>query len=395
MLDGRIGWIVVAMVGASACGGLDPAEDDGEGGSGAGLGGANSGGASATGGGTSTGTGGTASGTGGTTSGTGGTASGMPPPDSDGDGDPNTTDCAPTNPAIYTGAPESCNGADDDCDTQVDEDWPTLNTGCDGTDVDQCLDGLWVCAANGAAVQCNDGPSTSNGTEVCDGMDNDCNGSIDEGNPGGGGSCLVPGAQGVCQNGVMECQNGGLSCEQTVLASPEICDGLDNDCDGSVDGADSSTPWPSVDAYEPNQGALGDPSGSVELAEMNSVFAAFGPTQTSFHAPNDADTFWWEDLANQAPPQYVQCRVTGMASGTLVQLQLGYRRSGDPPLPYLYLSIPCPALSNGGVCNQQILNPTVGGDEYAFAVRVTPFVNVNACAADYVLECKLSNTTGW
>ena len=41
--------------------------------------------------------------------------------DSDGDSDPDMTDCAPLNPAVYHGAAETCNGIDDNCNGQVDE----------------------------------------------------------------------------------------------------------------------------------------------------------------------------------------------------------------------------------------------------------------------------------
>lgn len=70
--------------------------------------------------------------------------------------------------------------------------------------------------------------------ETCDGLDNDCDGSIDEGNPGGGAACNT-GLQGICQAGTTNCKSGSLTCEQNTGVSVETCDGLDNDCDGSVD----------------------------------------------------------------------------------------------------------------------------------------------------------------
>ncbi len=70
--------------------------------------------------------------------------------------------------------------------------------------------------------------------EVCDGKDNNCNGQVDENNPGGGGNCST-GKLGVCAAGTLKCQNGGVVCTQNVSASFETCDGQDNNCNGQID----------------------------------------------------------------------------------------------------------------------------------------------------------------
>jgi hypothetical protein len=53
---------------------------------------------------------------------------------------------------------------------------------------------------------------------------------------GEGEACEVEGAKGVCVPGVQECDAGGvLVCKASVEASDEVCDALDNDCDGASD----------------------------------------------------------------------------------------------------------------------------------------------------------------
>jgi hypothetical protein len=60
---------------------------------------------------------------------------------------------------------------------------------------------------------------------------------------GGGQPCEVEGTQGVCRAGLTECVGSGtLSCKQVVQPNTEKCDGIDNDCNGSADEGDALCP---------------------------------------------------------------------------------------------------------------------------------------------------------
>ena len=135
-------------------------------------------------------------------------------------------ECVPSTQASL----EVCDGLDNDCDGRVDEaargTGTQCNTGalgiCD-SGVNRCLAGEMVCVRRGQ-------PSA----ERCDGDDNDCDGRIDEGDPGGGDEC-VTGDEGVCGAGRLTCSRGRLTCGAEQRPSVDLCDGVDNDCDGRTD----------------------------------------------------------------------------------------------------------------------------------------------------------------
>ncbi len=158
----------------------------------------------------------------------------------------------------HPGGLELCNGVDDTCDGEVDEgfalDTDPLNCGSCGrvchlaNAVPACRDGGCVVAgcldgfvnldgqdANGCEYACS---VTNGGVEACDGLDNNCDGTIDE-------QCAcVPGSTrvcnqrpGQCRPGVQTCHDPGIwgACEGDVGPQPEQCNGLDDDCDGEPD----------------------------------------------------------------------------------------------------------------------------------------------------------------
>src|SRR6185295_6656129 len=89
----------------------------------------------------------------------------------------------------------------------------------------------------GGTADCNDNLSDvhAGATERCNGLDDDCDGVIDEGAPAGGAACHVEGLLGPCGEGVTSCAGGPMECVQTFFPSAETCNGVDDDCDGSID----------------------------------------------------------------------------------------------------------------------------------------------------------------
>ena len=148
--------------------------------------------------------------------------------DLDGDGVPNEVDCAPDNPAIFQGAEEICDGVDNDCDLAQDEGFPDL----DADGVKDCIDADVDGDGDPNDTDCAPSDSSVNhaALEVCDAVDNDCNGKIDDGL--GTLSC----GKGACVHEVEVCSGGKVQwCDPYQGAAMEVCDGADNDCDGLVD----------------------------------------------------------------------------------------------------------------------------------------------------------------
>jgi hypothetical protein len=128
---------------------------------------------------------------------------------------------------------EKCNGLDDNCDGNIDEGF-MVGASCVNNGVGACKrGGILSCKPDGSGTFC-DAPVVTPTTEVCNNIDDNCDGQVDNGTlPGVGEACGS--GLGTCQLGIYACVNGQLKCNTTSMPMVETCNGLDDDCDGVVD----------------------------------------------------------------------------------------------------------------------------------------------------------------
>ncbi len=128
---------------------------------------------------------------------------------------------------------EKCNGIDDDCNGAIDENSPQSGNVCTTNFPSLCSSGISNCNMN--TLECIPDVVPGSITEVCNTIDDDCDGLVDNGF-NVGGNCTV-GVGGCQKSGKFICDGmGGATCDVDPNAPlMEICDGQDNDCDNEAD----------------------------------------------------------------------------------------------------------------------------------------------------------------
>lgn len=189
-----------------------------------------------------------------------------PPVDGDGDGVTSADgDCDDSDPSVYTGRVEDCDGKDNNCNDLIDEGLPDTDgdrtadcldvEDCDGVDNDG--DGQ---VDEDFADSDGDGVADCVGTESCDGVDNDGDGQIDEGydlDGDGYTQCGTDASPADCDDHDPSANPG-----QTEVES----DGVDNDCDGIADEGSWRAGDLVVTEVMNNPGNVPDPDGEwIEL----------------------------------------------------------------------------------------------------------------------------------
>ncbi len=214
-------------------------------------------------------------------------------------------DCDDSEAAVFPGATEVCNGLDDNCDGLTDDadpslDLSTASTWFADTDADGFGDpstGTLTCEAPSGystdATDCDDSNAAVNpvATEVCNSLDDDCDGDIDDNDASVDLSTATTWYVDTDADGYGAASTSAISCaaptgygadntdcdDRNAAINPgatEVCNSLDDDCDGDIDDDDASLDLSTATTWYADADAdgFGDPSTSTTTCEAPSGY---------------------------------------------------------------------------------------------------------------------------
>ncbi|MBK9556369.1 MAG: T9SS type A sorting domain-containing protein [Bacteroidetes bacterium] len=186
--------------------------------------------------------------------------------DVDGDGYTSDVDCNDADAAINPGASESCNGIDDNCDGNIDEGvQTTYYADMDGDTYGDAGNTTMACSMPEGyvadATDCNDADAAVNpaATEVCNGIDDNCDGNNDEGltfttyyadadgDTYGDAGSTVSTCDGAPEGYVSDATDCNDADAAVNPGATEICNGIDDNCDGNIDEGVQNTYYADMD----------------------------------------------------------------------------------------------------------------------------------------------------
>jgi len=300
-----------------------------------------------------------------------------PPPGTDADEDGYTAedgDCNDNNAGIHPHALEFCDGYDNDCDQIAENDAVDAITFYGDSDGDEygnptdihvgCVQ-LAGWATNNSDCNDRDVAINPDATEMCDGIDNNCDGVVDEDSAsdavtwyqdddgdghGNSGSWVS-----ACTNPPGYADNADDCDDNNAITHPgivEVCDGFDNDCDGDVD---------NLNVAQASQGSLwypdvdGDGHGGMPVIRACSQPERYFATQTDCNDNDSAvnpDAIEICDLIDNDCDYWADDADSSTVGQTTYWGDYDVDGYGDPQIPLVSCYVPGPPfVSNDDDCN--------------------------------------------
>lgn len=237
-------------------------------------------------------------------------------------------DCNDAEKLVFPNQSEVCDSADNNCDGATDETYAGLGQSCVSGKGECAAAGQKVCGGDKMSVVCN-GNSSSPQTEICDDKDNDCDGVTDDGcDDDGDGYCdkAMTIASGptptVCTEGLGDCDDESAFIHP---AQNEGCNGSDDNCNGSTDEGLTGTTTCGYAACQVtvNKCVNGAPpvcSPDMSKAESENLFGVDGKDNDCNGATDDGSAGAWcnNPLTMSAGGPDKQLSFTGASAQDLI-----------------------------------------------------------------------------